>query len=1241
MNSKLFNASLTAALGLALSAAALDGMDPDSHFLVNVPNPPGPAPVVGTDTQKEETAQKTDASGLENLALRPQAKPAASGTLPGYAAHRVEHLNDGLLGNSHSWIADAPTGWAEIDLGGVFNICRVALGSDSSRTYSDRAPTAFALQVTSAAGADAAWKTVYAYAGEPVFTRTVFTFRPAEARRVRIVLQSSNYDLPRLEEIEVFGSPDAIPEAKVGALSPNAQQAEGLTDFAAQLRLAILGEEHAWLKAYGYADIERGLRLTPYPEKKYPKHADDDLLPLPTLPAAPKLDGQPDDPAWQAASRGVARVGHVAGWQNAPLAEQAVEAGVCGPDLYLAVTADRVLSAHLALVGMRNQPTRGLIVLTREGLKWQPLAPDGKPSDAATALPGSFDAARGRFETRLPLAWFPDYGKHGLYVGAGIGGHWTMPGGRPVNFFAAPFAVRQTGGFDGGAFNVRVTVAAPATVLTVTDDVDALRVEVSSGAAPAATRDLQVKPRQGPIGPEAVMKFTDAAGNAWRLTLFRYSPARRALALYGDLIARRAADKQEMAEELQRLAALQERQDALLKAGKPDPSAERALLWDVCAAKRALFLHDDKLAPVSKLLFSKRHPFHPSHNYSVQFDSPWRAGGGVWSLAIPMENGSLVPEKAQPTSLFEAGAGVARDPSLSFDAKKVYYAYRSEAKEYYRIFEQDVATGARRRVSPEGPFHDFWPTPLPDGGLAFISTRCKKKFICWRPQAAVLFRMELDGSGVDALSYANLTEFAPSVLDDGRLLWTRSEYVDKGADYGHTLWTIRTDGTYPELTFGNTIALPQGFANARQMPGTGTREVCAVMISHFGDLNGPVALLDLAKGPHDPSAISNITPEIPWPGYPANSESFREPVPVTKDVILIAHAPQSRFGLYLIDRFGNRELLYIDPAIDSICPLPFRPRPLPPVMRGAIVPALAEKDQGQFSIENVYRGLEGQVQPGAAKYLRICEELSTPLRQMPDGTYQADHEPFMQWYASPVDLIRGPFGWPSYVAKGVIGTVPIEADGSANFLAPARRVLFFELLDADYNEIQRMRSVVQLRPGERRSCIGCHESRLITPDGTYLKMQAMKKEPVAPAAPPWGAGPFWFESVVQPVLDGRCVSCHNAKTPNKIDLSDTRDSENIPTSYRSLVLSGTLHHFDWGWNSGFPYKAAPYTFGTVKSRLWAILKDKNHAEVKLTAHEEQAIKCWTDLNLPLWGDYAFRPERRTVRPQDAGRWKPD
>ncbi len=538
-----------------------------------------------------------------------------------------------------------------------------------------------------------------------------------------------------------------------------------------------------------------------------------------------------------------------------------------------------------------------------------------------------------------------------------------------------------------------------------------------------------------------------------------------------------------------------------------------------------------------------------------------------------------------------------------------------------------MATGKTRLVSPPGPFHDFWPIELPDGGLAFISTRCKKKFICWRPQAFVLYRMNKDGGDLSPLSYANLSEFAPSVADSGSILWTRSEYVDKGADYGHTLWSIRPDGSSPELVFGNTINLPQGYANGRQVPDS--TEVSCVLISHFGDLNGPVAMIDTSLGPHDPSAIRSITPEVPWPGFWARTETFREPVPITRDILLVAHAALDRFGLYLIDRFGNRELLTIDDSIDTICPQLFEARETPPIIKSSVDSELAAQGLGRFSVTNVYRGLEGQVEHGAAKYLRVCQEMPTPLKQLDNGSYQSDHEPFMEYYASPVDILQGSFGWPSYVAKGVFGTVKIEEDGSVDFLAPAEKVLFFELLDENFNEIQRMRSVVQLRPGESRSCIGCHENRLSVPDGGLTL--ASSHDPQMLQEPPWGAGPFWYERVVQPVLDCRCVECHNAETVKnsvkQLDLTGVRDESRIPVSYRSLVQSGDVHYFDYTWGAGKTTKADPYTFGVSQSKVWDVLKDENHCNVSLTSEEEQAIKCWIDLNVPLWGDYQMRRER--------------
>jgi hypothetical protein len=122
------------------------------------------------------------------------------------------------------------------------------------------------------------------------------------------------------------------------------------------------------------------------------------------------------------------------------------------------------------------------------------------------------------------------------------------------------------------------------------------------------------------------------------------------------------------------------------------------------------------------------------------------------------------------------------------------------------------------RKLTDGPFHDFDAVCLPDGGVAFHSTRCKVRFLCWRPQAYVLYRMDADGTNMRRLSHANLSEWKPSVMRSGRILWTRSEYLDKGADFGHTLWSIHPDGTHPELVFGNNT--PNCYSQAHEVPGT-------------------------------------------------------------------------------------------------------------------------------------------------------------------------------------------------------------------------------------------------------------------------------------------------------------------------------------------------------------------------------------------------------------------------------------
>ncbi len=706
-------------------------------------------------------------------------------------------------------------------------------------------------------------------------------------------------------------------------------------------------------------------------------------------------------------------------------------------------------------------------------------------------------------------------------------------------------------------------------------------------------------------------------------------PVARVLRQTEATIARLSARGLDLAAERSDL--LRRREDWAQREATADDAAREAAYHDARLAKRRLFLRDPDLAPLRRILFVRRHPYEPSHNYSDILDAHWRPGGGVCVLEIPHRGGRLDPEGGRVTTLFDAKSGVARDAAADFAARTVYFGYREAADAYYRLYAVEADGRGARRLT-DGPFHDYYPCPLPDGGLAFISTRCKARFLCWRPQAFVLFRMDADGGGIRALSFANLSEWAPSVMRDGRILWTRSEYLDKGADFGHTLWAIRPDGTHPELVFGNNT--PNCYMNGREVPGT--REICCTLISHGGDLNGPIGLIDLARGPFDPGAVVNITPDSP-PHYNmswAQRECFRDPVPVSRDLFLCSHAPQRHFGLYVIDRHGNRELIHWDPAIGCMNPTLLRAEPVPPVL----APASAGGDaaEGEFVLEDVYRGLEPHVKAGAVAYLRVCQEVRSELERLPDGSYRNDHEPFLDFYAAPVHLVNGPNGWPSYVAKASLGVVPVERDGSARFRAPAGRVLYFQALDKDLNELQRMRSVVQLQPGERRGCVGCHESRQsAVPSRPPL---AMRRPAGPPEAPPWGTGPLSFEDVVQPVLDAHCTRCHGADHPRKINLTGVRGDDRIPASYRTLIGQGLVHYFDMTWGLRHS-KAEPMTFGTLRSRLWEVL-GAGHHDVTLSRDDMHRVKCWIDLNCPLWPDYLYRPHRPGPHVSRAGDARP-
>jgi len=752
-------------------------------------------------------------------------------------------------------------------------------------------------------------------------------------------------------------------------------------------------------------------------------------------------------------------------------------------------------------------------------------------------------------------------------------------------------------------------------------------------------------PADDHLSPLVVDRPAVPHGEPYWGRIARLEPLERVLVLFEEMIERLDRKGLDVRKE-QALA------DQLRQKASHQPDSDELYL-EARQAKRDLFFRDPALAPIERILFVKRYPYLESHNYSEHLDGVLESGGGVYVLHIPRDkHRRFQPGQATIVRLFDGSNGIAREPVSDFDASTIYFAYRPDKPlvegwdPYWHMYSMKADGSGLKKIT-DGPFHDFDAVCLPDGGLAFHSTRCKLRFLCWRPQAYVLHRMEADGSNIQRLSHANLTEWKPSVMQDGRILWTRSEYLDKGADFGHTLWAIRPDGTHPDLIFGNNT--PNCYGQAHEVPGTD--EIIATLMTHGGH-SGPVALIDRNRNMYDIDAITNITPDV-RPLYEMDTPSgmacqaFRDPYPISSDLFLVAHNPaanRQHYGLYVIDRYGNRELLYADPSISSFSPKPLRERKRPPVIPGSLNADLKAKGLGRFTVQDVYMGLGPEVARGKVKYIRVSEELPATLEKLASGQYRADHDPFTDFYASPYQRvytkyfnqpyltrttnapglykILGGWGRPSYEAKKSHGTVPVAEDGSANFLAPAGKVLYFHLLDAQYNEIQRMRSVIQLQPGEIRGCIGCHEDRQMAP--LPLRGLALAQNARHPEPDPWGTEAFSYQKVVQPVLNNNCVRCHDGSQPKRPVLTGELDQHRIPASYYSLMQGGYVHFFDWDYSMRH-FKAEPLSFGTLQSTLWTVLKNSQHNEVTLTKEEMRALKTWIDLNCPLWPDYS--PDR--------------
>lgn len=689
--------------------------------------------------------------------------------------------------------------------------------------------------------------------------------------------------------------------------------------------------------------------------------------------------------------------------------------------------------------------------------------------------------------------------------------------------------------------------------------------------------------------------------------------------------------------------------------------------------KRQMLVDENPLLKGERLLFVRRHTYNSAHYYDDYYNGVARfAGFGGNLCVLSLADGTVREVLPQLCS------GVFDRYDLSFDAKRVAFGYRRPKPEGFRLYEVGTDGRGLRQLTfpptdederiakysyrsrasldaaPQAYGHwtdDLHPCYLPDGRIAFVSTRSEHSVLCGGHSltATNLFRIDADGRGLHQLSQGALSEFTPTVMSDGRLLYNRWEYVYKGIAAIQSLWAMRPDGSASEEIYGDNIANPGVFVHARQVPGRDDLIVCTGC-GHEPLAVGTVVLIDLHKDKRTKEAMTYLTPNVDvrglrglyqfrngkWHAHDVYGPFYCDPYPLSDKFFLLSCNPHSRYndkaayGIHLLDVFGNRVLVHDDPEMSCWQPMLLKPREKPPVLPSD-APEHADTKEATLLVTDVYEGLD-RVKPGTVKYIRVMEQIPRPWSVYLD--------------AKPDDRFPGQMVAISYYTHIWVallhGIVPVHEDGSAHFTVPADRNIYFQALDENLMEVQKMRTFVNFQPGESRSCIGCHEHRIMAPPPT--RPLALDYPPVVPGPQPGETAPrpLHYPADVQPVLDKQCIKCHAGKQPKAgLDLSGAL-TEHFTRSYESLIKKGLVNfiqewtgprmknppeYFTVGGSMAHAPAVQPYTYGSHKSKLISHLL-KGHQDVKLSLENLIKLVTWIDANVPFYGSYFGRRHMR-------------
>ena len=571
--------------------------------------------------------------------------------------------------------------------------------------------------------------------------------------------------------------------------------------------------------------------------------------------------------------------------------------------------------------------------------------------------------------------------------------------------------------------------------------------------------------------------------------------------------------------------------DQLTKEGVPGSDKRWTDLYAAACRERRKARLQQVTRKYPKIVFTKHYNLGGSHyaytegQSDAQAERHFQPGAALCLLELDASGATV-------RTLIDDPKGVIRDPDVSYDGKRILFAWKkSDREDDYHLYELNTETGEVRQLTFGLGFADYEPAYLPSGDILLNSTRCVQIVDCWWTEVSNLYACDKDGKYMRRLTFDQVHTNYPQVLEDGRVIYTRWDYNDRGQLFPQPLFQMNVDGTGQTEFYGNNSWFPTTIMHARGIPGT--QKVVGIISGHHCIQKGKLGIVDPSRGTQEATGVQLVAPVRETKAeridsYGQDGDQFQYPYPVTETEFVVAFAPEvggakrghGPFGIYLMDIDGRRELLACDPKISCNQPVPLASRPLPPRRPSGVD---YRKDTGVYYVKDVYvgPGLKS-IERGTVKSLRV---VALEFRAAGIGA-NGSGGPAGGALSSTPPSVRNA----TWDVKRVLGTTPVYADGSAMFTVPARMPVYFQLLDEKNRVVQSMRSWSTLQPGETFSCVGCHEGKNETspPEGGITTAVRQGPRALEPFYGPTRG--FSFPKEIQPILDKHCTRCHDDRS---------------------------------------------------------------------------------------------------------------